>query len=55
MVSGKVTWVYRGNKESGYGGGEGAFGICHVWDQKDEAALGSDANLGSPGLPHLLK
>lgn len=55
MVSSKVTSVSRNNKESGYGGEEGVFGICGVWDQKDEADLGSDATLWSPGLPHLLK
>lgn len=54
-MSGKVTWASRGNKESGYSGGEDAFGICGVRDQKDEAALGSDASLGPPGLPHLQK
>lgn len=48
----KVTWASRGNKESGCGGGEDSFGICHVWDERAEAAPGSDAALGSPCLPH---
>lgn len=50
---GEVTLASRGDKESGCGGGEDAFGVCGVWDQRTEAALGSDAALGSPGLPHL--
>lgn len=50
---GKVTSVSRDNKESGCGGGEDVFGICGGSDERAEAAQGSDAAWGSPGLPRL--